>query len=125
MTDKQLTVFNFTSPLAIGVIDEGAFTVTVSFPFGTNVTALVALFSHTGDVVEVDSGGGFVEQTSGVSVQDFSSPVVYRVLAVDVSHQDYTVTVNVATTPDGSEDGVVWRLYDINFITVLSELPAK
>lgn len=124
MTNKQLTIFEFSSPLAIGVIDEGAFTVTIDFPFGTNVTALVALFSHTGEDVEVDPGGGRELQTSGVSVNDFSSPVTYYVIAEDTSEQAYVVTVNVASTPDGNEDPVEWQLVDTNMTSILSIIPA-
>jgi subtilisin family serine protease len=90
---KAITAFSFTTPAAIGVIDETTHTIAVTVPFGTDVTALVATFTTTGSSVAV----GATPQVSGTTVNDFSSPVTYTVTAADSSTQDYIVTVTVAT----------------------------
>jgi len=66
--------------------------ITVILPSGANIKSLVASFSHTGKKVSV----GNKEQTSGVSVNDFSSPVEYIVRAEDNSIQIYMVSVKVS-----------------------------
>jgi hypothetical protein len=50
---------------------------------------MAAAFTTTGAAVSV----GGVIQTSGVTSNDFTNPVTYRVTAADGSWQDYTVTV--------------------------------
>ncbi len=89
---KELTSFGFPALSVTGTIDEGAHTVAATVPYGTNVTALVAAFTSTGQAVKV----GSLVQTSGVTANDFSSPVTYTVVAADSSTQDYVVTVTVA-----------------------------
>jgi len=97
-SSKAITAFSFSSPSATGVITEGSHTIAVSVPYGTNVTALVASFTTTGSSVTVNSN----PQTSGVTANNFTSPVTYRVTAADSSTQDYVVTVtvlNIQATP--------------------------
>lgn len=76
-----------------GVISVTNISVTV--PYGTtSVTSLVATFTTTtGATVTI----GSTEQTSGTTINDFSSAKTYRVTAADGSTQDYTVTVTVAS----------------------------
>ena len=74
----------------LGTIADAAITLTV--PFGTDVTALVATFTTTGASVSVNGA----TQTSGATPNDFTNPVTYTVRALDGSTKDYTVTVNVA-----------------------------
>lgn len=102
-TAKAITAFSFTSAAnsglttdAIGVISGTSISVTV--PFGTNVTSLIATFSTTGDHVNV----GANLQTSGVTANNFTSAVTYTVVAGDLSTQDYTVTVNIS--PNTAKD---------------------
>ena len=83
---KAVTAFSFASPVASGVITEGAHTITVAVPSGTNVTALVPTITI--------SGGASISPLSGVA-QNFTSPVAYTVTAQDNSTQIYTVTVTV------------------------------
>jgi hypothetical protein len=52
-------------------------------------SALIATFTTDGDKVWV----GDVEQRSGESVNDFSKPVIYRVVAPDGSTKEYTVRI--------------------------------
>ncbi len=89
---KAITAYSFASPAATGTIDEGAKTISVTVPFGTNVTALVATFTTTGASVKVDT----TVQVSGTTPNDFTSSVEYLVTAADNSTATYTVTVTVA-----------------------------
>ena len=57
------------------------------------MTALVATFVSTGASVKV----GTAVQTSGITPNNFTSPVTYTVVAADGSTQAYTVTVIVST----------------------------
>ena len=94
---KAITAFSFQglAPPVTGDIDEAAHTIGVTVPFGTDPSALVATFTTTGASVAV---GGAV-QTSGVTANDFGSPVTYTVTAADGTTQDYVVTVDVAPSP--------------------------
>ena len=82
--DKQIISFEFTTPAAIGVIDENAKTITVGVPLMTDVTALVP-------VIKV-SDKATVSPASGVT-QNFTYPVTYTVTAEDGSVANYIVTV--------------------------------
>ena len=96
-TDKAITAFNYQGliPAVTGTIDEGAKTIALTVPFGTDVTALVATFTTTGSSVKV----GAVVQTSGTTPNNFTNPVTYTVTAADASTQAYTVTVSIAPPP--------------------------
>jgi hypothetical protein len=87
---KAITAFSLAG--VVGTINETKRTIAVTMPFGTDVTALVATFTKIGVSVNV----GSTLQISGVTDNDFTSPVVYKVTAADASTQDYTVTVKVA-----------------------------
>ena len=98
-TAKDITAFSFldTTNAALtadvtAMINGTAITATV--PTGTNVSALVATFTTTGASVRV----GATTQTSGVTPNDFTNPVMYVVTAGDGSMQTYTVTVNIAAS---------------------------
>ena len=90
MAPKSITSFSFASPAAAGVISGTNINITV--PIATDVTTLVATFTHTGASVAV----GVVAQTSGTTANDFTSAVTYTVTATDATTQDYTVTVTVS-----------------------------
>ncbi len=92
---KVMTAFSITSPEVTGVITESTHTIAVTVPFGTDVTALAARFTSTGVSVKI----GSTTQVSGTNLNNFTSPVTYRVIAVDASYQDYTVTVTIAPSP--------------------------
>ena len=92
-TAKATTGFSFAGlPGAVGSIDEAAKTIAVSVPSGTDVTALVSTFSTTGSVVKV----GATVQTSGVTANDFTTPVAYTVTDAIGNTATYTVTVTAA-----------------------------
>jgi hypothetical protein len=90
MAAKNITAFSFASPAATGAISGTDIKLTV--PVATDVTALIATFTHTGASVAV----GGVAQVSGVTANDFTDAVTYTVTAADASTQDYTVTVTVS-----------------------------
>jgi hypothetical protein len=93
-SDKALTAFSFDAlpAPAQGVVDETAHTVAVTLPSGTDRTRLVATFVSTGVAVTV----GNAVQFSGVTPNDFTDPVTYRVVAADSTFQDYVVTVTTS-----------------------------
>jgi hypothetical protein len=98
---KAISAFEFTSPAATGIINEGAKTIAVTVPPGTNVSNLTPALTHTG--VDYSPKGG----------QNFSGPVQYTITAGDDSAQSYTVTVTVqgqggiTITPPSFGDEVV------------------
>ena len=91
-----LTAFSIKDVQAPFTIDETAqkiFNVD-SLPFGTDVSNLVAQFTAVPkSTVKV----GTLVQVSGTTTNNFTSPVVYTVVAEDgQTMRNYTVTVNVA-----------------------------
>ncbi len=91
-SEKALTAFSFSNKGVVGTIDETNKTVAVTVPFGTDVSALIANFSVSANAT---AKIGSVAQVSGINIHDFSSPVVYKVIAEDGSSANYTVTVTV------------------------------
>jgi len=82
-SDKAITHFTFFYPTVVETINNSKHTISIKVPFGTDVTALTAIFEHTG---ESASPASFNEQ-------DFTSPVIYTVTAEDGTTQEYTVSV--------------------------------
>jgi hypothetical protein len=105
--DKAITAFSFASPAATGTIDEVAKTIAVTVPYVPSVSALVATFITTGSSIQV----GSTTQVSGVTANDFTNPVVYKVTAENNSTANYTVTVTVECAVvyngNGNTDGTV------------------
>lgn len=73
-----------------GDINSTLHTVSLAVPYGTDVTDLAAYF-------ELSDGAsatvGVTPQVSGVSVNDFTLPVIYTITAEDSSTQNWEVTV--------------------------------
>lgn len=84
--DNEKSILSFVVDEVVGVIDETAMTVTLTFPHGTDVTQLVP-------TIEV-SEGATIDPTSGVA-QDFTEPVDYTVTAINGTTATYTVTAVV------------------------------
>ena len=98
---KDITSFQFLSSVnpmmgrdVICTINGTAIACTL--PNGASQANLIATFATTGTTVKV----GTVVQTSGVTANSFTSPVMYVVTAADLSTKTYTVTVTVASTSD-------------------------
>ena len=94
---KSIISFSFTQALnpklstsqVDGVIDETGKTITLGVN-GTTLPNLIATFSiSTGAKLEVAG----VPQESGVTANDFSNPVTYRVTAEDGSTEEYVVSI--------------------------------
>jgi DNA-binding beta-propeller fold protein YncE len=100
-----------------GVIDGQ--NIAVTLPFGTDVTALVATFTTSGENVTV----GGTAQVSGVTPNNFTSPVIYVVTAADGSTRNYTVTVTIEvfSNPHAiilNSDGTLAYVANLNSNTV-------
>ncbi|MBP7736622.1 MAG: hypothetical protein KA369_11660 [Spirochaetes bacterium] len=90
-TGKAITRFSING---VEVVPSGT-SITITLPYGTVTTALVATFNTTGKEVRI----GSVVQESGVTSNDFTTPQnvkTYTVEACNRKMQDYTVTVNIA-----------------------------
>tara|TARA_R110001606_G_scaffold107625_2_gene232391 strand:- start:41299 stop:50172 length:8874 start_codon:yes stop_codon:yes gene_type:complete len=89
--NTEIVEFTFPGQVFGSEIDDASSSVAITLPDGTNVTNLIANFlSSAGASVKV----GTTAQTTGVTANDFTSPVTYRVLAADGSTtRDWTVTV--------------------------------
>lgn len=92
--EKKLTEFSFKAGDKIikGAINEAEHKIRVSVPRGTGRRSLAAYFSYIGKSIAV----GDTPQVSGVTVNDFRSPVDYIITASDGSQVKYTVIVTVS-----------------------------
>ncbi len=70
--------------------------VTITMPYGTDRSALVADFTHNGKNVVVNNN----EQISGKTVNNFNSPLTYTVYSKTGKAHHHTITVNVAASSD-------------------------
>jgi len=104
-SEKAITAFTFTTTAnsselnsdVTATIDETNHTISATVPFGTDITTLVATFtSSTDSTVSV----GSITQTSGITANDFTSSVTYRVTAADAATQNYNVNISVATSSE-------------------------
>lgn len=86
---KAITALSIPSQVGGSSINEGAGTIVVTMPYGTDVTALVPAITHTGAAINPPSG----------VAQNFTSPVVYTVTAADGTSKTYTVTVTMTLNP--------------------------
>src|SRR6185437_4599409 len=69
--------------------------IAITLPFGTNVTSLVAKFTASGSVVSV----GGLTQISGVTVNNFTQPLIYTVTQIGSSTSaSAKVSTNNTTT---------------------------
>ena len=92
-SEKLITNFVFTSlnPVVVGLIDNTS--MTLSVPYGTDVTALVPTITT--------SPKATVSPKSGVA-QNFANTVTYTVTAEDGSTEEYTATVFVLNNTPGA-----------------------
>lgn len=88
-SEKTITEYSLAG--VAGTIDETGKTISVSMPYGTDETSLIASFVTTASSVEV----GGIKQVSGATANSFTSPVTYTVKAADGSTQNYVVTVTI------------------------------
>jgi hypothetical protein len=91
ITAKAITTFTLAG--VAGAINETAKSIAVTLPNSTGVTALAATFTTTGKSVKV----GAALQKSGITANNFTTPVAYTITAADDSTTTYSVTVTVAS----------------------------
>lgn len=94
-TPMFMSSFSFASLGISGSIDQDAKTTLVSVPQSTNLSAMIASFTVSPSV-SVRVNGNL--QSSGVTVNNFSSPIVYVLSAIDGTSSSYTVTVSLQGT---------------------------
>ncbi len=121
---KSILSFNFNglTPPAIGQIIGTDISVVVQV--GTNVTALVASFTLS---PLAKAYVGAIQQTSGLTPNNFTIPVIYRVEAEDGSTLDYTVTVSFNTGINDQEWMSAIKVYPNPFsdhVTIDMPMPA-
>jgi hypothetical protein len=83
-TAKAITAFSLAGEA--GTIDEGAGTIAVTVPYGTDVTGIAPDITHTGASID----------PAADEERNFSNSVTYTVTAADSNTKAYTVTVTVA-----------------------------
>jgi len=90
----KIASFGFASPSASGTVDNALNTVSVTVPYGTDVTALTPVITLTDIGASVSPAG----------VQNFTSPVAYTVTSGNGATNIYTVTVSIAPRTGGSSN---------------------
>ena len=93
--DKTITAYSLDG--VVGTISQGAKTITVNMPFGTNITGTGTnpmIATYTASSTDVTVSG--TAQISGTTPNNFTNPVPYKVTAADSSAVTYTVIVTVA-----------------------------
>jgi hypothetical protein len=121
-----ITAFSFAGyPANPGVINEGAKTITVTLPAGTNLATLTnAVYATVAPTVAVSG----VAQTTGIGPQiGFSGPVPYKVTAADgVTTETYNVTVTDATVPAINLKSILTNNFVVLATTQITEaIPAS
>lgn len=91
-SSKAITSFYIVDPISIGEIDESKRSISVTVPYSTTLSNLVAAFTTTGAMVTI----GSTSQTSGSTQNDFTSPIKYSITAADGTSVDYTTTITIA-----------------------------
>ncbi|MDR0644608.1 MAG: DUF5018 domain-containing protein [Treponema sp.] len=83
--------FYFTSPAAVGEIDQDKGTISVTVPYGTDLRNLTAGICYTGKEIAGIPGTNPLKHTAS-----FTGPVTYQVNAADGTTKNYMVTVTAA-----------------------------
>lgn len=88
-SDNRITEFFFGDLQVSGVIDHEAGTIVVPVLYGSDVTALAPEFTTSAEFVTINGR----EQRSGITVNNYSVPLIYEVTALDGSYREYAVSV--------------------------------
>lgn len=91
-SEANMLTFGFTGQTTATVFDTTS--INVEMPAGTNASNLVANYTTSPNaLVKV----GATTQTSGVTINNFTNPVVYNIVAADeTTRKNYTVYVSIA-----------------------------
>jgi hypothetical protein len=93
-SNTSIFLYSFSENAEPSVIDNDNYTIDVKVVYGTDLTDLVASFTLS-DGASATVGG--INQNSGVTSNDFTNPVTYRVTAQDgITFQDWVITVEIA-----------------------------
>lgn len=92
----KITAYSIPAINATGIITGTQ--ISVIAPTLTTLSPQIATFTITGESVSVAG----VPQTSGVTSNDYASPLIYQVIAADGSSQNYTVTLTAPRSYGGS-----------------------
>lgn len=96
---KDITAFSLAAQTGAATINAASHTVAVQVAYGTDRSSLAASFILSADA---SAKVGNVNQISGSTVNDYSTPVTYVIEAGDGSTQNWIVTVTVAL--NGAKD---------------------
>lgn len=95
-SEKKILTFKFATPEATVTISESAKTITAVVPEGTNVTALIPIFTLSPKATAAPVSG---------TTLDFTKPVTILVTAEDGSSVEYKVTVTFEQNGGGGGGG--------------------
>jgi|GEM_PF-311431 len=100
-SEKEITDFRFnvTNPSAVGTINGDV--ITVDLPSNINPENLIATFSSSARSTVTING---VDQQSGITVNNFSAPLIYTVTAEDGSTKNFTVNLGEAPPNNPNDD---------------------
>ena len=87
-SEANFITFSFTEQTGAATIDDGAHTIDIEVANGTDMTNLVASYTLSSYATTAIAG---TDQESGVTANNFSSPVTYTVTAEDGSTQNWVV----------------------------------
>lgn len=94
-SNAAILAYSFEEQAGTATIDPVNLKIDIEVVPGTNVTSLVAEFNLSGGATATVNG---VEQVSGETANDFTSPVTYKVTSDGGTNvQDWLVTVDIAT----------------------------
>lgn len=89
----EIISYSLPGQIAEATINSSAGTISLTLPAGSSLTALKADFTTSANIQSIKVGG--VSQISGTTVNDFSSPVTYRITAEDGTVKDWVVSVEL------------------------------
>lgn len=104
-TRTEITEFSIPHQVADAVIDITNGTINIGVESGTDLSNLIATFDLSdGATAAISSSTGFIDQVSGVNVNDFSNNVIYRITAEDeTTTRDWTVSVSETTASSNTD----------------------
>ncbi|HAZ03973.1 MAG TPA: hypothetical protein DCY97_17645 [Marinilabiliales bacterium] len=107
LTGKDFLSYAFGT--SVGVLTDPAIAVTVPYTADeTNLTATFTLSDGASAKIGTDV------QTSGVTANNFTSPVVYTITAEDGTTKDWTVTVTKEATPSSEKDILTFSVLGVD-----------
>ncbi len=90
-SENDILAFSLPDMIGTANIDNGTHLITISVPRSANLTDMIATFTLSDYAIAKIDG---ITQVSGSTHNDFSSTVVYEVIAQDETSQDWAVKVS-------------------------------